>query len=240
MKKLFAFFECFWEDLLSIFYPRLCLGCDAPLVRVEKYICLHCQADLPETGFHKMPDNNSFTERFIGRTPIKAAAACYWFTRRSRVQQIIHHIKYYNKPEVATEIGRMYGYTLSRAPPFAEADCLIPVPMHPKKQHLRGYNQAEVFAQGLSESMQIPLITNNLYKTKMTESQTKMSRQKRLENTEGVFALRYPMGLCGKKIILADDVMTSGATLEACCQAIWDELPDAEIQLVTIAFAASS
>jgi ComF family protein len=240
MKKRFSFFERFWEDFLSILYPRLCLGCDAPLLRVEQHICLHCLVDLPETQFHLTPNNNTFTERFTGRVPIKAAAACYWFKRRSLVQQIIHHIKYRNKPDAATEIGRMYGYKLSRAPPFAAADCLISVPMHPKKQHLRGYNQAEVFAQGLSESMQIPLIINNLCKTKMTKSQTKMSRQKRLENTAGVFVLRHPMALRGKKMILVDDVMTSGATLESCCQAILDELPDAEIQLVTIAFAESS
>ncbi|MEO0041727.1 MAG: hypothetical protein RL329_1175 [Bacteroidota bacterium] len=236
MTKRFAFLQDFWADIVSIIYPRLCLACDAPLGKAEKHLCLPCQADLPETNFHLIPYNNTFTERFYARVPIQSAAAYYWFAQRSRVQQIIHQIKYHDQPDAATEIGRMYGYALSQTKPFSEADYLIPVPMHPQKEHLRGYNQAEIFAQGLSESMNIPLITNNLYKTKMTQSQTKMSKQQRLENTEGVFALRHPMALCGKKIIIADDVMTSGATLESCCKAILAELPDAEIHLVTIAF----
>ncbi len=225
-----------WDDFMSLLFPRLCLACSQPITFDEKYICLECQATLPETDFH-LSLKNPFTERFEGRLPIETAAALFFFTKKSKTQHLIHQIKYADKREVAFELGRLLGEKLAQQFHFQDIKYIIPVPMHPKKRISRGFNQAELFANGLAETMQIPVEASVLKKIKMTDSQTKLSRLQRMSNTEDVFHLTNASLLHGKSILIVDDVMTSGATLESCANAIVEAEPSVKINFATIAFA---
>jgi ComF family protein len=225
-----------WRDFIALFFPRLCIACEQPLPKSERCLCLDCQLTLPETRFHETSPN-TFTARFDGRVRLEAAAALYFFTQKSRTQHLVHQIKYNDKREAAVELGRVLGEKLAKSSVFQGIDCIVPVPMHPTKQRWRGYNQAEMFADGLSDAMNIEVNTTALQKVKMTISQTKMNRLERLANAQEVFELRNPKALTGKNILIVDDVMTSGATLESCALAITQQLPDAKISFATIAYA---
>ncbi len=225
-----------WEDFLNLFFPRLCLACSEPISFDETFICLACQATLPETDFH-LSKKNSFTERFDGRLPIETATALFFFTKKSKTQHLIHQIKYDDKREVAFELGRYLGQKMVQQPHFQAIDFIIPVPMHPKKLIRRGFNQAEFFANGLSEVLKIPVQTSVLKKIKMTQTQTRMSRLERMKNTENVFNLTNSSVLYKKNILIVDDVMTSGATLESCANVLLEGAPSVKIYFATIAFA---
>ena len=228
-----------WDDFINLLFPRLCLACSEPISFNETFICLECQATLPETDFH-LSKKNPFTERFDGRLPIETAAALFFFTKKSKTQHLIHQIKYDDKREVAFELGRCLGQKLTQQAHYQGIDFLIPVPMHPKKLIQRGFNQAEIFANGLSEVLNIPVQTSVLKKIKMTETQTKMSRLQRMSNTEDVFHLTNPSVLHKKNILIVDDVMTSGATLESCANVLLEGESSVKINFATIAFAKMS
>jgi ComF family protein len=198
-------------------------------------ICTPCKVTLPETNFH-LEKENEFTNRFWGRVELESGAALYHFTKSSRVQELLHNLKYKGKKQVGISLGRRYGYALSHSPLFMEAEIIVPVPLHPKKQYLRGYNQSEMFAQGLSESMSIPYLKNGLIRLVHSQSQTKKSRLGRLENLEGVFALGKAKMLAGRHILLVDDVLTTGSTLEACALELL-KIPGAKVSMATIAMA---
>ncbi len=223
-----------FEDFLSLIYPPLCLCCNETLPYAERFLCLECRLLLPATGHHLLPDNE-LLQKFAARAPIISAAALYYFTPNGRAQQLVHQIKYKGQWEAAEEIGRMYGEQLKRSPSFQDIDVIVPVPMHYKKQRLRGFNQAECFAKGLAEVMNVKMNTTALQKIRKTESQTKKNRLERLQNQEETFALLNPDALRGKHILIADDVVTTGSTLEACAEAVYKKFPDAKISLVALA-----
>jgi ComF family protein len=224
----------FWSDFIALFFPRLCIACEEPLPQSERCLCLDCQVTLPETDFH---NTSTFTARFDGRVHLEAATALFFFTKKSRTQHLIYQIKYHDKREAAVELGRLLGEKMAHSSVFKNIDYIIPVPMHPTKQRWRGYNQAEMFANGLSDALNIAVETSVLRKVKMTVSQTKMSRTERLGNAQEVFELIQADFLKGKNILIVDDVMTTGATLESCAVAIAEKLPDVKISFATIAYA---
>lgn len=223
------------EELLYLAFPHLCLACRQRQPPRGEDICVHCKATLPESGFHLRQDN-PFTERFWGKVKIESGAALYLFTKESRVQHLIHELKYKGQKQVGEILGRRFGYALKDSPFFKDVELIVPVPLHPKKELIRGYNQSEMFANGLSETLKIPVLADGLKRVEHSESQTKKGRKERSENVREVFAVKRHQKLEGKHILIVDDVLTTGSTLETCARKVL-EVPGTRVSLATIAIA---
>ena len=223
------------HDFIGLFYPNLCLACGDNLPPFDEIICLKCQFKLPRTGFHEHLEN-PFTERFWGRVRIESGAALYYYTKGGKVQQLIHRLKYEHRPQIGYKLGQLYGRQLKEAAAFTEIDAIVPVPLHPRKKHQRGYNQAAEFGRGLAEAMDVPQFAHALARRSYTSTQTRKSRTERLENVLQAFLVNRPEQVRGRHLLLVDDVMTTGATLEACATRLL-EVPDTKLSLATIAIA---
>jgi ComF family protein len=218
------------KDFISLFYPEVCITCGEGLAEKEEFICTSCFYKLPKTDYHTYPNNTLF-KAFYGRAEIKAAAAFCYYTKGGMVQDLVHEVKYNGKKELGTCFGKWYGLELKNVSPFSELDCIIPVPLHPKKLRRRGYNQSACFAEGLSQSMNVSLLPNALTRLKDTETQTNKSRFSRWENVKDVFTVEKKELLEGKNVLIVDDIITTGATMESCIHA----LNDAHVASVSVA-----
>lgn len=225
-----------FNSLIQLFIPRVCPGCQKVLYRSEKILCFSCQHLLPRTNYHFYP-KNPIEQLFWGRFQVNAASAFLLFQKKGKVQQVLHHLKYKGFQQLGYELGFMYGLELKGNSSFNRAELIIPVPLHPRKRRVRGYNQSEVFAEGLSASMGIRISANNLVRADNSSSQTKKNRYSRWENVERAFYLKSPELLSGKKVLLVDDVITTGSTLEACAVQL-RKSGVSEITIACIAFAA--
>ncbi|MFN0290487.1 ComF family protein [Pedobacter helvus] len=203
------------EDLINLLFPDLCNGCGNLLYRGEKNICTKCLYDLPYTDFHLYEDN-LVAKQLWGRMPVNAAMAMLYFKKGTKVQNLIHSLKYKGKTEVGLTLGKLLANRLLKSEMYADIDLVIPVPLHEKKLRQRGYNQSEYIATGLAEGLGVAVGTKNLTRNKSTESQTKKARYTRYENMQDVFSVKNKTDLLNKHILLVDDVITTGATLEAC------------------------
>ncbi len=221
------------KDLLSLFYPHLCAACGERTPPRGQVVCVSCLYKLPKTNFH-LHKENLFTERFWGRLPLEAGASFFYFNKGSRVQQLIHRLKYKNKQEIGVQMGRLYGQELLQSSIFNQVDLIVPVPLHPKKEWARGYNQSALIARGLSESMNKPWLQKGLQRRVHAESQTRKSREERLDNISRAFSIGDADALRGKHVLLVDDVLTTGATLEACGLCLL-EVPDVRLSMATLA-----
>ncbi|MBI3501298.1 MAG: ComF family protein [Bacteroidetes bacterium] len=221
------------NDFLSLIFPKVCAACGKSLFKTEESICTYCLYHLPKTNFHLYTDN-PVVKLFWGRTTIYSASSLYSFSKGSKVQHLIHQLKYRGKKEIGNTLGKYYGKELKMAPMFSSANVVIPVPLHPKKFKKRGYNQSETFAQGIAESMSAESSGEILIRTYASETQTKKSRFARWKNVEEIFKVIFPEKIRGKHVLLVDDVVTTGATLEACANKIL-EVPDTKVSIATIA-----
>jgi len=225
------------SDFLSLFYPRICMACGNTLFKNEEVLCTFCLFHLPKTNFHLEKDN-PVSMTFWGRVPVYSAAACYYFRKGGKVQHLLHQLKYNGQKEIGVYIGKRYGHDLKQSEFFKTVDCVLPVPLYWKKERQRGYNQSEMFASGLAEAMNIELNTNTLLRIKASETQTKKSRFGRWENVKEIFEVKNAEHLAGKHLLLVDDVITTGATLEASIHALLT-IPEVKISIAAIAFARS-
>lgn len=224
------------EDLLSLLYPNLCCACGDAIKNNEQIICLDCQWRMPQTNFHLDPAN-SMIKKFWGRVPVLQAASYYFFQKDGRVQHLLHELKYKGRTDVGETLGRMYGsILLDDDSLFSKADIIIPVPLHYEKLRKRGYNQSDFFAKGLSQSLGIPWSDSLMQRNIFTETQTGKNRIERWENVEEIFELRNNEDFKDKHIILVDDVVTTGATLEACANALFSKV-NCALYVLTIATA---
>lgn len=206
-----------FQPLADIFYPRLCLACSRNLHAHERELCWTCLHRLPRTHYHRMPDN-PLERLFWGRTQVRAVTSLLFFTKNGITQNLLHRLKYSGQQEVGVKLGRLLGRELLNEERFAASALVIPVPLHPKKMQLRGYNQSALLARGLAESMQLPTGEDLLQRGLFTESQTRKGRLERWENVADAFYCPQPEKLAGKAVLLVDDVLTTGATLEACAR----------------------
>ena len=202
-------------DMVGLLFPNLCNACGLSLYPTEKVICTHCLYDLPYTDFHLHSDN-LVAKQLWARLPFEAAMAMLYFKKGTKVQQLIHNLKYNGKTEVGHHLGNLLGEKLALSANYKAIDYIIPVPLHPKKERTRGYNQSVCIADGIAEVLAVPVHKTLLVRKKITETQTRKSRFIRYENMLSVFELLEPKQLINKHVLLVDDVITTGATLEAC------------------------
>jgi len=224
----------FGFGLESLFFPRICLGCNKGLDTNEA-ICLRCREDIPYTNFHELREN-PVTDRLAGRIPLIFGAAYLYYRPGTRTQRIIHALKYYNRPGIGTELGKLYGEELNTVDVLADISGIIPVPLHPKRFHQRGYNQATYFAKGLAESLSKEVWEDALKRRTFEASQTKKGLQDRAKNVSNTF-MSGKRNCKDKHVLIVDDVLTTGATLEACADALIEKWPGVRISLATIAIA---
>lgn len=212
----------------------MCVACGRRLVTQERYLCLHCMEDLPRTRFHADPANK-VAQLFWGRVPVEHATAWLFFRKGSRYQRLVHYLKYKGLKEIGDEMGRLFGSEL-KGSPFEEVEVVVPLPLHRKRERQRGYNQSEWIARGIADSLGIPLSVGNLVRSRITSTQTRKNRFERWQNVEGIFTVLRPQEYTGRHVLVVDDVVTTGATLEAAVVALRDA-GSSRVSLATLACA---
>jgi ComF family protein len=203
------------DSFLHLLFPHVCAGCGSDIVSQESSLCMHCISGMPETNFH-IYANNPIEKIFWGRLPLVSATAQYYFTKESLMQHLMHELKYRGNKELGLQMGKLIGNDLEKTHRFRYVDALIPLPLFPAKERRRGYNQAAILCEGIAEVLKVEVLRNIIARTEHTETQTKKGRMERWQNMEGKFELLNPEKIRDKHVLLVDDVVTTGATLEAC------------------------
>jgi ComF family protein len=221
--------------MLNILLPRLCTACRRPLKKWEECLCLTCLAELPLTRFHEELDN-PLARVFWGRVQLEQAVAWFYFRKGSAYQDVLHQLKYEGRPDIGVSLGREFGNHLRHSRQFSIPDAIIPVPLHPKKMRRRGYNQSAEIARGLAHATGAPLMLKNLVRLAHTDTQTRKSRFDRYLNVTGRFGVANPDSLQGLHLLLIDDVVTTGATLEACAETLLT-IPGARVSVGALCWA---
>ncbi len=224
-----------YDDLLTILFPRICYACGNHLMRNEKLICTECHVLIPRTDYH-LQDDNPVARLFWGRCRIEKAAAFSFYNRDSRIRHLIHNLKYKGIREIGSELGKIYGLILFSSGFTNDIDIIIPVPLHPRKERVRGFNQSALIAQGISEASGIPVDMVSLQRVASSSTQTRKSRYERWKNVEGTFHVTDPASVREKHILLVDDVITTGSTMESC---VTELLKQEGVRVSAVALAVS-
>jgi ComF family protein len=224
-----------WDDFISLLFPRICYGCGNHLLRNENLICTECYVLIPRTNYHNQKEN-PVEQLFWGRCQIQGAAAFSYYNKGSRIRSIIHNLKYKGIKEIGFEIGRIYGLTLKSSEFIGNVDLIIPVPLHPAKRRARGFNQSELIADGLGSITGLQVNTSAVERSVASSTQTKRSRYERWVNVEGIFRVTDPDSIKTKHILLVDDVITTGATIESCVNELL-KVEGVKVSVAAIAFA---
>ncbi len=224
-----------FESFLSLFFPDRCIACNRPLKRHETFLCDSCLADLPKTHIVS-PNDNIIVKSFWGRIPVQFAYSFLHYTKHSVVQRILFTIKYFGAADFAVFMGELFGQHLKSINFPENFDFFLPIPLHPRKKKIRGYNQAEEIARGLSNILKIPVLKNAVVRTVFTQTQTHLSAHERWQNVQGIFKVVNAKTLKDKHIIIIDDVLTTGATIESLCETLLSQL-NVQISILTLATA---
>lgn len=224
------------QGLTHIFFPHICTGCGSDLINEGQLLCFHCLNKLPLTHFQLFA-NNPVEKIFWGRAAIESASSQYYFTKNSMLQQVLHQFKYKSKKQIGIYFGNMMGKALYESNRFNSVDALVPMPLFASREKKRGYNQATVLCEGMASIMKVPVMENVIERIIATTTQTQKNRIERWENINKKFALKNKINLYNKHLLLVDDVLTTGATLDACA----NELLQAEnvrVSIATLAYTA--
>ena len=223
------------ESLFHLLFPNVCAGCGNDMIAGNTTLCLKCIDAMPETNFEKHA-GNPIEKKFWGRLPLAGATAQYYFTRESLMPQLMHEFKYRGNRDLGFQLGKMMGHGLKRSGRF-RIDALIPLPLFASKEKRRGFNQSTILCEGMAEELRVPVLEEVIIRSTHTDTQTKKSRIDRWLNMEGKFVLNDPSVIPGKHLLLVDDVVTTGATLEACGTELLKAL-NTRLSIATLCYAA--
>jgi len=221
------------NDWISTVYPANCINCSDILVKNENYLCTGCYLGLPRTNYHEKPDDNPLFNRFVHNPFVEEAYCLLHFNQGGVAQMLLHELKYKNRPNVGNFLGTIYAQDIKSLK--LDYDLILPVPIHWKKIKKRGYNQSDHIAEGLATELNIPVGKDYLVKSSLGSSQTKKTKVERWQNVASTFRIQKPSALVGKKILLVDDVITTGATVSELCE----ELIKCEVDRIGICAIAS-
>ena len=221
------------NDFMSLIYPRFCEACEGLLHKNESHICHLCDVKLPRSAFHT-DTQNPVTMILAGRVPVEKTLCLFLFEKSGKVQRLLHAIKYKNQKELATHLGGWLAHDFKKSETACVFDAVIPIPLHPKKLKTRGYNQSALFAKGIAAGLGCNVQETSLVRNVNTGTQTKKKKFERWENVEGVFQLTSAFDLKNKHILLVDDVITTGATIDSA----WQVLKDIEGLRISVACLA--
>ena len=227
--------KTFFDAAAHLFYPYTCKGCGSDLLQTHSLLCIKCIYELPHTNFEKL-QNNPTEKLFYGRVPIHHAHSGYYFAKGTLMQALIHDFKYAGNLNLGNYLSKIMAERMLISTLFKHIDYIIPLPLFAEKEYKRGFNQAKIISDGISEVLNVPILPNNLVRITYTETQTKKRRTERWDNVAESFLILQPEKLQNKHVLLVDDVVTTGATLEACAQKI-DAIKDTKISVVTLAIA---
>lgn len=222
-------------SFISLLFPRCCVVCGRPLAKGEECICAMCNINLPRTNYHLQKDNQ-VEQLFWGKIPLERATSFFFYRKGSDFRQILHQLKYGGQKEIGAIMGRYMASELTVSGFFEGIDVIIPVPLHKRKQRIRGYNQSEWIARGISAVTGICIDTEVIVRRKHTDTQTRKSTFERWENVDGIFELHHAESLKGKHLLVVDDVLTTGATTVACASRLM-EIEGVRICVLTLAVA---
>jgi ComF family protein len=225
----------FWDDFISLLFPRLCYACGNHLLRNENLICTECYVVIPRTNYHCVEDN-PVAQLFWGRCLIEKAAAFSYYNKGNRIRNLIHNLKYKGIREIGYELGKIYGVSLKASGFTNDIDLIIPVPLHPVRKRIRGFNQSESISIGIADAACLPVDIKSLVRTMVSATQTKRSRYERWTNVEGIFKVIDPQTILGKHVLLVDDVITTGSTIESCTNELL-KFEGVKVSVVALAFA---
>lgn len=223
------------ESVIHFLFPHICSGCGSDLLGTGTTLCLHCMDALPETNF-ELHSGNPVEKKFWGRLPLINAAAQYYFTKESLIQNLVHQVKYKRNKELGLQLGRLMGFSISKSNRF-DVDMLIPLPLFPAKEKRRGYNQSMLLCEGIASVMNVAIRNDIIVRPQFTETQTRKGRVERWVNMEGKFVLQKPGAIQGKHVLLVDDVITTGATLESCGAELL-KAGDCQLSVATLCYAS--
>lgn len=226
------------KDFLSLFIPRKCFCCGFSLNKQESYICTKCLSEFPKTTFYNK-SNDLVSQSFWGRIDVDYAFSTYLFEKASKLQNVIHQIKYQGAKELAYEMGKQMAFELIDTEFHERADVVCPVPLHPQKEKKRGYNQSDYIARGFADVLDLEYDKDLLVRNTYTDTQTQKNREERWENVKEAFSVNACYNELDKHVVVIDDVLTTGATLEACCSKV-KSYPNSQVSIVTLAYSGGS
>lgn len=221
-------------DFIHLFFPHVCAGCGSDIINHKHQLCLKCLSALPVTNFFSQP-GNPVEKKFYGRIPVRNVGSGYFFTEDSLLETVIYELKYKGNKDIGFYLGQLLGKFLANNNAFDDVEVLVPLPLNPKRQKKRGYNQAAALCNGIASVWKRPVIENAVIRNVNTETQTHMGRITRWKNMDGVFAIAEPTLIQDKHILLVDDVITTGASLEACGSEIL-KIRGASLSIATLAY----
>jgi len=221
---------------LHLFYPHVCTGCGSDLLQEDQLLCIRCLHHLPHTNFAQLA-GNPVEKYFWGRIPLTAAYSEFYFSKAFLMQHLIHQLKYKGDTNIGFYLGEMMGKSMLKSTRFSSIDALVPLPLYAAKEHKRGYNQATVICNGIAAVMNIPVLNGAVIRQEATETQTRKHRTERWENVKDSFKVAKAGELNGKHLLLVDDVVTTGATLEACGNVMLQSAA-IKLRIATLAYAA--
>ncbi|HKK38037.1 MAG TPA: phosphoribosyltransferase family protein [Cryomorphaceae bacterium] len=222
------------SDFANLFFPKICIGCAQPLNASEDTICIDCLIKLPRTNYHRL-ETNPVLNKFRGRIQLDSASAFLYFARGNSTRSFLHHLKYSGRQDIGKRLGALYAKDLLNDG-YQPPDVIIPLPLHSSKQRIRGFNQCTSIAEGMNKYMRAEIGSDFVKRISNNSTQTKKGRFERWENVERIFSVSQPEKIVGKNILLIDDVVTTGSTLEACGHTILEAKPE-KLSFLTLATA---